>query len=240
MRVAFIGKGGSGKSLIAGTVARLAARRGDRVLALDMDTLPGLAIVLGMRVGSEGLPGRLADHHAGRWQVFSSLAPGALVAQHAAIGPDGLRLLTMGKLPGRVSPASSAVFRHVAQGFRVPGWSVIGDLAGGTRQAAFGWAGFADSVVLVVEPTAKGILSAVRLARLRPEGARVLAVASKVRGNADAARVRDALPFPLIGAVPYDERVREAEREGRAPIDAVPDAPAIAAIAAVLARLDAP
>ena len=43
MRVAFVGKGGSGKSTIAGTIARLLARDGDNVLALDVDTLPGLA-----------------------------------------------------------------------------------------------------------------------------------------------------------------------------------------------------
>ena len=46
-RVAFIGKGGSGKSTISGTVARLFARSGWPVLALDVDTLPGMAYSLG-------------------------------------------------------------------------------------------------------------------------------------------------------------------------------------------------
>jgi CO dehydrogenase maturation factor len=44
LRVAVVGKGGAGKSLIAGTLAR----RGHHVLALDVDTLPGLALSLGL------------------------------------------------------------------------------------------------------------------------------------------------------------------------------------------------
>ncbi len=42
-----VGKGGAGKSVIAGTIARLAARDGARVLALDSDPLPGLSLSLG-------------------------------------------------------------------------------------------------------------------------------------------------------------------------------------------------
>ncbi|MDQ6823553.1 MAG: cobyrinic acid a,c-diamide synthase, partial [Candidatus Eremiobacteraeota bacterium] len=49
MRIAFIGKGGNGKSTIAGTVARLLGRAGDNVLALDVDTLPGLSVSLGLQ-----------------------------------------------------------------------------------------------------------------------------------------------------------------------------------------------
>jgi len=43
MRIASVGKGGSGKSTIVGTLARLLARDGEWVLALDVDTMPGLA-----------------------------------------------------------------------------------------------------------------------------------------------------------------------------------------------------
>ncbi|MDP8932341.1 MAG: AAA family ATPase, partial [Actinomycetota bacterium] len=42
MRVAFVGKGGSGKSALAGTLARALARRGESVLVLDSDPMPGL------------------------------------------------------------------------------------------------------------------------------------------------------------------------------------------------------
>ena len=74
MRVAFIGKGGAGKSLIAGTVARLLARRGDRVLALDIDTMPGLALTLGMPVAQQRLPGSLAEQRPTAGWVMQSHA----------------------------------------------------------------------------------------------------------------------------------------------------------------------
>lgn len=237
MRVAFVGKGGSGKSLIAGTLARMLARRGDRVLALDMDSVPGLALALGMRGDTHGPPERLAERRGDEWVVETP--PAVIVTQNAGTAPDGVLLLTLGKLPGRTSPAASAVFRHAALGFDIPGWSVVGDLAGGTRQPAFGWSRFAETVALVAEPTAAGVLSARRIVASLPRTERLVAVASRTRGPQDGARLSDALGLELVGTVPYDDRVREAERAGRAPIDAAPDAPAIAAIADLIAAIEA-
>ncbi|HUG84110.1 MAG TPA: ArsA-related P-loop ATPase, partial [Euzebya sp.] len=56
MRVAFVGKGGAGKSAIAGTLARLLARTGGDVLAVDSDPMPGLALSLGVPVSDAPIP----------------------------------------------------------------------------------------------------------------------------------------------------------------------------------------
>src|ERR671931_454145 len=48
MRVAFAGKGGSGKTTLAATLARVFARRGYRVNALDDDPNPNLGVALGL------------------------------------------------------------------------------------------------------------------------------------------------------------------------------------------------
>lgn len=239
MRVAFVGKGGAGKSVISATTARLIGRQGHSVLALDMDTMPGLALSLGMRAGPEGLPEDLAEQREGEgWVMRTDISAAELVRRHGIPGPDGVRLLTLGKLPGHVKPGSTTAFRR-AMGFCDEGWSVVGDLAAGTRQAFFGWAGFAKIVVLVVEPTAKSILSARRLALLRPSlpDTTFVVVASQAREPADGQRVAEALGLPLAGVVPYDASVRDAERAGHAPIDAVPDAPAMLAVRELLASL---
>jgi len=47
MNVAVVGKGGCGKTSISGTMARVLARRGHRVLAIDGDPNPNLALTLG-------------------------------------------------------------------------------------------------------------------------------------------------------------------------------------------------
>jgi len=239
MRIAFVGKGGAGKSVTAATLARLLGRSGERVLALDMDTMPGLALSLGMAAGPEGLPEELAEQQEGKgWVLRADVSAGELVDRYGVPGPDRVRLLTLGKLPGHVKPGSTTAFRR-AMDFEREGWSVVGDLAAGTRQAFFGWAGFARTIVLVAEPTATSILSARRLALLAPslpETAFVV-VASQVRTPDDADRVARGVGLPLAGSVPYDASVRDAERSGRAPLDAVPDSAAVTAIAALLRSL---
>ncbi|MGH2840115.1 MAG: AAA family ATPase, partial [Solirubrobacteraceae bacterium] len=48
MKLAIAGKGGSGKTSISGTMARLLARSGHNVLAIDGDSNPNLALTLGI------------------------------------------------------------------------------------------------------------------------------------------------------------------------------------------------
>ena len=52
MKIAVGGKGGSGKTTIAGTLARVLAARGQRVVALDDDSNPNLALTVGLPAGS--------------------------------------------------------------------------------------------------------------------------------------------------------------------------------------------
>lgn len=92
-----------------------------------------------------------------------------------------------------------------------------------------------DVVVVVVEPTAKSLevgrraAEAVTAARL----GRVVVVANRVRDDGDAARVRAALADAEVVLVPDDPAIVEAERAGRAPLDASPDAPAVRALVAL-------
>ena len=48
MKIGVAGKGGSGKTTLAGTLARVLGRQGQAVLAIDADTNPNLAITLGI------------------------------------------------------------------------------------------------------------------------------------------------------------------------------------------------
>ena len=240
MRLAFVGKGGSGKSSIAGTVARLLARGGEAVLALDVDTLPGLSFSIGLgRVADAGLPADLAERREKvGWVMRDPVSAEDLVERHALHGPDGIRFLQLGKLPGNVKPGSSVAFRHVLDGFRKPGWSMIGDLAAGTRQSSGGWAGFAETIVAVVEPTRAALIAARRLRSLAPEAKMGLVVNKVAAGRAlPAERIAAELQLPLWAEVPYDDEVAEADRRGVAPIDAAPLSAAVLAVTRLLERL---
>ncbi len=233
LRVAFVGKGGSGKSVIAGTLCRHLGRRGLPVLALDVDTMPGMAAALGLPNCEARLPATLAERVEGKgWQVNRGAAPARLVDRYAVRGPDGVRFLELGKLPSRVEPGATVAFRYVMERFRRRGWCRVADLAAGTRQAMFGWASFADRVLVVVEPSAKSLVSA---RRLSPIGTHL--VANKVRSDDDVAWIRGEIALPLAAVIPYDEALAEADRSGAAPIDLAPTSMAVAAVSKLASRL---
>lgn len=56
MKIAVAGKGGSGKTTIAGTLARVMADRGFRVVAIDDDSNPNLALTVGVGTLASGWP----------------------------------------------------------------------------------------------------------------------------------------------------------------------------------------
>ncbi|MDP8970022.1 MAG: hypothetical protein M3N52_05920 [Actinomycetota bacterium] len=246
MRVAFVGKGGSGKSAIAGTFARSLARRGEEVLAVDSDPMPGLAYSLGLEVTDAPIPDEAVEERpegqqGPRFRLRAGLSAGEAVERYAARGPDGVRFLQFGKLRTN-APAlmrSQLAFRQILRELPDDRWSLVGDLPGGTRQPFFGWGDYARIFVVVVEPTAKSLLSARRLARLGQSGGsrQVVAVANKVRAAGDVDRVRQRTGLEVIAAVAWDEALAEAERQGRAAIDVAPDCSAVRTVESMVDRL---
>lgn len=248
MRVAFVGKGGAGKSVIAGTFCRLLARAtADTVVAVDSDPLPGLAYSIGVPATDAQLPAELVekvgDDGDARWKLRDGLTALQAVEQHASAGPDGVRLLQFGKLHGHVRALASSqqAFRVIVRDLiELDHVHLVGDLPGGTRQAFFGWAGFADVLVVVAEATPSSMLSARRLAKLAAPGdgqRRIVAVANKVLDDRDAERLAEVTGLRVIGSVPSDAAVAAADRAGTAVLDAAPDSPAVAAVQSLVATL---
>lgn len=247
MRIAFVGKGGAGKSAIAGTFARLLARRGEPVLVIDSDPLPGLAYSLGVESTDAGIPDDAVEENpvegGPRFVLRTGLTAVDAVEQYAVHGPDGVRVLQFGKIrdSGRGLFRSQMAFRQITAQLPDDKWNLVGDLPGGTRQPFFGWGRFARTVLIVVEPMAKSILSAKRLARLQliEDPPRIVAVVSKVREEGDVELVEERTGLTAIGAVPHDEAMIEADRQGRPLIELAPDSPACKAIDSLVERLRA-
>jgi CO dehydrogenase maturation factor len=249
LRLAVVGKGGAGKSVVAGTLARVLARRGRKVLALDSDMLPGLALSLGAEQPQPPpLVGAAEQDKDGRWRLKKGIGPMTAVEHYSTPAPDGVRLLSAGKTAveglGPIMGALNAyyeVIHRLHQPKTLRDWTLLGDLPAGTRQTAFGWAVFAHDFLIVVEPEWKSVLTARRVARIasRRRGVTVSAVANKVAGEADLDLIGGRLEVPILAAVPADDAVSDAERRGVALIDAAPDSPAVRAVERLADQLDA-
>lgn len=250
MRLAVVGKGGSGKSVVAGTLARVLARRGHKVLALDSDTLPGLSISLGADVPDDVPLNAAAERNdKGRWHLIKGVGAARAVQRYATDAPDGVRLLQIGKTdkrglaPNRASHNAFYQVVHRLDDVRfLEDWVLLGDLPAGGRQMAFDWAPYARHHLLVVEPTWQGMLTArriVKIVRQQRDDAEFSLIVNKVTPEADVARAEQFLGVPLLGTVPADEDVRRAERAGVALLDAAPDSAAVAAIERLADALDA-
>ena len=104
MKIAIGGKGGSGKTTIAGTLARVLAARGFRVVALDDDSNPNLALTVGVPSGrATGLPALPRDmleertDGAGQSWLELTIPTDAFIDRYGVAAADNLMLLVMGQ-----------------------------------------------------------------------------------------------------------------------------------------------
>lgn len=103
--IAVAGKGGTGKTTIAGTLARLIARRGRQVWAIDADSTPNLGLTLGLpRASLDGLTGlprtllQESTDEAGKRSLKLSLLPSEVARAYGTPTPDGVQLMLMGTI----------------------------------------------------------------------------------------------------------------------------------------------
>jgi CO dehydrogenase maturation factor len=103
--IAIAGKGGSGKTTVAGTLARVVAQRGQVVWAIDADSTPNLAITLGLSREQSAeltpIPRSILNDSKdaeGKRVLSLGMPPATVVDTYATVTPDGVRLLLMGRV----------------------------------------------------------------------------------------------------------------------------------------------
>ena len=100
MKIAVAGKGGSGKTTISATLARLFARQGSPVLAIDGDPNPNLAAALGLDGRRlevlQALPRSIIEQRKDETGVTSAVLTQpieAITSQYGVTAPDDVTLL---------------------------------------------------------------------------------------------------------------------------------------------------
>jgi CO dehydrogenase maturation factor len=250
MKLAVAGKGGSGKTSISGTMARLLARSGHSVLAIDGDSNPNLALTLGIpaeRMNSvPTLPRDLLRRTSDGVQLSKTFDE--VRSSHSLEGPDGVTLLVMahpepeeagtGCLCGMHATVRTLI-ESAGEGDRD---MTILDTEASPEHLTRGTAKYADVMVTVVEPYYKSLETGRRMAALANDLGleRVVLLANKIRDERELEAVREFAgkhALELGGTVPFDDHLPEAERAEKAPLDLDPQAPAVVAIEEFTGRL---
>ncbi|MEO7836315.1 MAG: P-loop NTPase [Acidimicrobiales bacterium] len=244
MKIAVTGKGGSGKSTVAGALARQLARSGNEVVAIDADPNPNLGVALGVgQAGVESLVpilnGLLA---AGHTHDDPTPDPDDLLERFGLVAPDGVRLVATGKIERPTDSCLCCGSHSTTRAFfgALPAVNrvVVADLEAGLNDLIWAKPGAGDCVLVVADPSAKAVDIARRGVDLAHSMGvtQILGVANRCAGDQDRAALARALGIEVI-SIPEDPAVEKANAAGVAPLDASPDSPAMMAIAGLVARL---
>ncbi|MFN2607375.1 MAG: hypothetical protein ABR511_05695 [Acidimicrobiales bacterium] len=240
-KLAVVGKGGSGKTVLAALLARALSDRGLIVLAVDLDANPGLAVALGVPAYDIAIPSSAIERRPDvpyGWGLARHLSPEEAVRRFAIQAGDRIGFLGYGNMAGADTPLHQylSAVREVAADFDQPGWVVVADLAAGPTNAFEGYAGLASTVLVTVEATPTSVLTARRLVELLAhDGVRVEVVVTKARSAADAELVAESIT-PLA-AVPFDDEVRGRALGDGGVVGVGRASPALLAVHGLLAQL---
>ena len=240
MKLAISGKGGVGKTTLAALLAQAYADMGKDVLAVDADPSPCLAGALGFppekRLGlkpiaeMDALIEERTGAKPGTVGGFFTINPRVDdIPERFSVKHRGVRLLEMGAVDiggsGCICPESAmlkTLFTHLL--FRKDEILIL-DMYAGVEHLGRATVDFVDMMLVVVEPTRRSLGTAAQIKTLAADIGltRLALVGNKVRNPEEADFLRQESPgLPVLGLLPVDLAVQEADRLGIPVYDHVP------------------
>jgi len=240
MKLAISGKGGVGKTTLAALLAQVYADAGRQVFAVDADPAPCLAGALGFppelraRLRPIAEMDELIEERTGAKPGtiggFFTLNPRVDdLPERFSVEHRGVRLLEMGAVDlggsGCICPESAmlkTLFTHLL--FRQDDILIL-DMYAGVEHLGRATVDFVDAMIIVVEPTRRSLGTAAQIKKLAHDIGltRLWLVGNKVRNDDEAAFLAAESPgLPVLGVLPADLAVQEADRRGIAVYDYVP------------------
>ena len=232
MKIAITGKGGVGKTTLTALLAQTYADVGHQVLAVDADPSPCLAGALGFPPELRAQLHPIAEMDAlieertgakpGTVGGFFSLNPRVDdIPERFSVLHGGVRLLEMGSVEtggsGCICPESAmlkTLFTHLL--FRKDEILLL-DMYAGVEHLGRATVDFVDAMLVVVEPTRRSLGTAAQIKKLANDIGlmRLYLVGNKVRNHEEVEFLESETPdLPLLGYLPADLKVQEADRFG--------------------------
>ncbi len=232
MKIAISGKGGVGKSTIAGTLALLMSRRGKRVLALDADPDANFASALGVpgdkqkKIIPISRQIDLIEERTGAkvnqyGQIFKLNPEVSDIAEKFALNHEGVDLLVLGAVEkggsGCACPENVLIRALVTNLVLYKDDCLIMDMEAGVEHLGRATARGVDAMLVVVEPGQRSVDCADRILTMCSElGIKnVKAIANKITSEEDLQFIQSATSdMELLAAIPYLDEIRSADRAG--------------------------
>ena len=237
MKIAVSGKGGTGKTFLAGTLAARYAAGGQQVIAIDADPSPNLALTLGLGPDEAEKIVPIAENdqlirlktgtdYSGVFRLTFTVAD--IIEKHAVPTPSGAHLMVMGTVrsmgSGCTCPAHSvikALLRHlIVERDEV----VILDMEAGIEHLGRGTAEHVDTMLVVSDANRKSLEVARTICRMAEDSAirHVGLVGNRIDGVSQEQVVRafaDKNGIPVLAMIPFDRDVSDSGITGT-PVDA--------------------
>lgn len=230
--IALAGKGGTGKTTISALLVRyLVEERGGSILAIDADPATNLNMVLGMEM--EQTVGAIREDMLDQVQSSGALAgsmPGGMSKQEyldyevqmAIEEGDQVDLLVMGRPEGPgCYCAANQMLRVIVDRIGKQYDYVVIDNEAGMEHLSRRTTRDVDVLLLVTDPTQRGLVTAKHMADMVPElkigVGRVYLVVNRLRGEMPAplARAIEETGLELLNTIPDDLEMAEFEFSGR-------------------------
>ena len=240
MKLAITGKGGVGKTTLTALLAQAYADMGRQVLAVDADPSPCLAGALGFPEELRAQLHPIAEMDA-LIEERTGAKPGTVggfftinprvddIPERFSVLHRGVRLLEMGSVElggsGCICPEAAmlkTLFTHLL--FRKDDVLLL-DMYAGVEHLGRATVDFVDAMLVVVEPTRRSLGTAAQIKKLANDIGltKLYLVGNKVRDDEEAKFLESETPdLPVLGLLPADMKVQEADRLGIPVYDHVP------------------
>ena len=227
LKIAVTGKGGVGKTTVAALLCRALVERGCAVIAVDADPDANLGAAVGIADDDIVPLASMADLIEER----TGAPPGNVgsffkINPHVADLPEklwqekgGIRLLKMGTVKhggaGCICPASAMLKAMMQNLILYRNEAVIMDMEAGIEHLGRATAQAVKQLIVVVEPGMRSIETARTIRALARDIhlERVCLIANKIRSASDTDFINEhADGLDVLGFLPYDDRLMQADR----------------------------